>query len=198
MRFKTLVLGFCGAGAIVLLAAGSALAALSASATISTSQSSGPFNYTINLTNTGTVPISTFWFAWTPPGAPVEYSLLPSVPSAVTAPANWLDPVIGPPTNFPGYSIEYYDSTGGTNAIQPGNSAQFGFTSNDSPTSLQANQFGFIPILTSTIYGGFPLVGADNVFTVNVTAAPEPSSILLVGIGAAGLLFWRRKRLAGA
>jgi hypothetical protein len=198
MRFKTLVLGFCGAGALVLLAAGPALAALSASATISTSQNSGPFNYTINLTNTGTIPISTFWFAWTPPGAPTEYSLLPSVPSAVTAPANWLDPVIGPPINIPGYSIEYYDSTGGTNAIQPGNSALFGFTSNDSPTTLLGNQFGFIPILTSTIYAGFPLSATQALFTVNVTAAPEPSSFLLAGIGAVGLLVWRRKRFAGA
>lgn len=198
MHFKSLVLSLSLAGALVLAAVSPALAALSASATISTSQSSGPFNYTINLTNTGTVPISTFWFAWTPPGAPVEYSLLPSVPSAVTAPANWLDPVIGPPVNIPGYSIEYYDSAGGANAIQPGNSAQFGFTSNDSPAALQGNQFGFIPILTSTIYAGFPLSATQALFTVTVTAAPEPSSILLAGIGAAGLLVWRRKRLAGA
>ena len=198
MHFKSSVLWLCAVGALVFAVASPALADLAATATISTSQSSGPFNYTINLTNTGTVPISTFWFAWTPPGAPVEYSLLPSAPTAVTGPANWLDPVIGPPVNIPGYSIEYYDSAGGTNAIQPGNSALFGFTSNDSPAALQGNQFGFIPILTSTIYGGFPLAGADKLFTVTVTAAPEPSSFLLAGLGAVGLLVWRRKRLAGA
>ena len=39
--------------------------ALSASATISTSQTSAPFTYTISLNNIGNTNIGTLWFAWT-------------------------------------------------------------------------------------------------------------------------------------
>lgn len=73
-------------GAVVILAsAGSAWAAISATAVVTTSQTAAPYNYTVTLQNTGTTPIGTFWFAWTPP--PHEYNFLPHVPTAISGPA---------------------------------------------------------------------------------------------------------------
>jgi hypothetical protein len=195
MHAKTSVLSFCSALGLILVAA-PAIAQLSASATISTSQLVSPFTYTIDLTNTGSSPISTFWFAWTPPGQPTEYSFLPSVPTSPSAPSGWLDPVV---SGFPGYSIEYYDGAGGTNAIQPGHDGLFQFTSADSPTTLQGKAFGVYPILDSTMYASFPESGSDVVFSATFVQVPEPSSIVLAGLGGlAGLMAWRRRRLAGA
>ena len=195
MHAKRSALGFCSA-LVLIFAAAPAFAQLSATATISTSQSISPFTYTIDLTNTGSSPISTFWFAWTPPGQPTEYSFLPSSPTSPSAPSGWISPVV---SGFPGFSIEYYDLAGGTNAIQPGNDGLFQFTSTDSPTTLQGKAFGVFPILDSTIYAGYPEAGSDVVFTATFVQAPEPSTIVLAGIsGLAGLLVWRRRRMAGA
>src|SRR5439155_22321495 len=42
-----------------------AFGAISASTMITTTSTNAPFNYTMSVTNTGTVPIGTLWFAWT-------------------------------------------------------------------------------------------------------------------------------------
>ncbi len=159
---------------------------LSATATISAVPSGPNFNYTISLTNTGTMNIGTFWFAWTPPMMPIEYDFLPSAPFSISQPAGWLGPAS---FGFPGYSIEYYNSTG--SLIGPGQTGTFHFSSPDSPTTLQGSTFGF-PNTTSFIYAGAPEVGSTA--RVNPVIVPEPSTYVLLAAGAISMLSLRRRR----
>src|SRR6476660_1352749 len=92
-----------------------ACAALTGTATISSAPNGANFDYTIVLTNTGTTNIGTFWFAWTPPGQPIEYDFLPSPANPTTFPSGWLGYDV---PGFPGYSLEFYNYTGSN--IAPG------------------------------------------------------------------------------
>jgi hypothetical protein len=179
----------------VWLAAAPALGALSGTATISATPSGVNYDYTIVLTNpsaSGT-SISTFWFAWTPPGDPVEYDFLPSAPTQTSQPSGWAG-LISP--GFPGYSIEYYNVSGST--IAPGQTGTFHFTSPDSPSVLQGHAFGIFPITESFIYattpstpGGIP---AGSFAQVNPVFVPEPSASALLAAGCMGALCRRRRR----
>jgi hypothetical protein len=178
-------------GATVLLSMSAhAFAGLLASASISTSSTSAPYNYTIKLNDTGTTNIGTFWFAWT--DVPANYDFLPSSPTVTTMPSGWIAPITH--SGFPGdgYAIEFYNLSG--SAITPGHSATFKFTSPDSPATLAANAFiPFDKVTTSIVYIGFPQT--DPGFGFNVAPVPEPSTIVLGAVGACvGLLIWRRRR----
>jgi hypothetical protein len=172
---------------LVLSAASTSLADLSATATISTSSASAPYDYQVNVTNTGTTDIGTFWFAWTPPGQPIEYDFLPSVASIVSQPSGWLGYDV---PGFPGHSLEFYNYTGA--AIAPGETGLFEFTSADSPSTLAGTSFFDLPITTSVIYAGSPLVGTSAF--VSVTAVPEPTSIVPAITGGVLLLLWFKKQ----
>lgn len=167
---------------LVLSTPSTSLADLSATATISTSSASAPYDYKVNVTNTGDTDIGTFWFAWTPPGQPVEYDFLPSPANIATQPSGWFGYSV---SGSPGYSLEFYNYTGSN--IAPGETGLFEFTSNDSPSTLAGTFFGF-PITTSVIYAGTPLSG-EAAF-VSVTAVPEPGSVVPAIIGGLSLLFW--------
>jgi hypothetical protein len=181
--------GFLMAG-LLMMGSDSAWGALGATATISATPSGPSFNYTIMLTNTGTTNIGTFWFAWTPPGAPVEYDFLPSAPSSITQPAGW----VGLSSfGFPGYSIESYNLTG--SLIAPGQTGIFQFASSDSPATLQGTSIFEFPITTSFIYEGPPEVGATAEVTP-VFVVPEPASLGLVVAGGLTLLVRPRRRQA--
>lgn len=172
---------------VLTMAINPALGALGASATISSTPNGANFDYTVKVTDTGTTPIGTFWFAWTPPDAPFEYDFLPSTPSTASQPSGWAGIISA---GFPGTSIEYYNVSG--SAIGVGDTGTFHFTTADSPTDLQGTSLGF-PITESFIYEGAPEEGAfaevDPVFTV-----PEPSSFALAAIGAACLMRRRRSK----
>jgi hypothetical protein len=166
----------------------SALAQESATATISSTPDGPDFDYTISLTNTGSTAIGTFWFAWTPPNQPFEYDFLPSSPLATSEPIGW----VGPGSlGSPGYSIEYYNVSG--SAISHGQTATFGFTSSDSPTTLQGTSLGF-PITTSFIYTGAPEVG--TAVEVSPVFVPEPSWLALA-LPLALIAVAARRRAAG-
>ncbi|HSV16004.1 MAG TPA: PEP-CTERM sorting domain-containing protein [Tepidisphaeraceae bacterium] len=163
--------------------------ALSASASLSTSQASAPFTYTIKLTNTGDLNIASFWFAWT--DVPAAYDFLPTAPTNVVAPSGWFAPVVhafGPPN---GYSLEFYVFG---NGITPGNTGTFQFTSNDTPAQLGGPAwFGGHTGTDSVIYQGLPQSATSAHIAV---AVPEPASLTLGGVGGM-LLLMRRRRTVG-
>ncbi len=169
---------------VLCLAVSPAFGQLAGTATIFGTPDGANYDYTISLKDTGSTNIGTFWFAWTPPGQPFEYDFLPSQPLSTTQPAGW---IVGPFAGFPGYSIEYYNSTG--SLIAPGATATFTFTSPDSPTTLQGTSFGF-PITTSFIYAGNPEVGSDA--QVSPVFVPEPSTYAMLAVSCIGLLALRR------
>ncbi|MEY2394427.1 MAG: hypothetical protein QOF94_772 [Acidobacteriaceae bacterium] len=172
--------------ALLYIAVAPAFGQLNATATIAAIPDGADFDYTISLTNTGSSNIGTFWFAWTPPGMPVEYDFLPSAPFSISQPTGWLGPAS---FGFPGYSIEYYNSTG--SLIGPGETATFQFTSPDSPAILQGSTFGF-PNTTSFIYAGSPEVGSTA--RVDPVFVPEPSTYSLLVLSCAGLVPLLRRR----
>ena len=172
--------------ALLCIAIAPAFGQLAATATISAIPNGPNFDYTISLTNTGTMDIGTFWFAWTPPGMPTEYDFLPSEPFSISQPTGWLGPASA---GFPGFSIEYYNHGG--SLIAPKETATFQFTSPDSPVTLQGSSFGF-PRTTSFSYSGSPEVGPTA--RVDPVFVPEPSTYALLAAGCAGLLALRRRK----
>ena len=179
-----------GVALIVFLPA-TAFAGLLATATVSTSSTSAPYDYTISLHNSGTTNIGTLWFAWT--DQPLNYDFLPSSPTVTGMPSGWIAPIqhnAGIPGD--GYSIEYYNLTG--SAIAPGANATFSFTSPDPPATIAGP--AFVPgnqVTTSFIYGGFPQ--SDAGFKFNASVVPEPSTLLLAGVGIvlSLLTLWGRR-----
>ncbi|HEY1603023.1 MAG TPA: hypothetical protein VGG64_25690 [Pirellulales bacterium] len=179
--------------ALLICAPSTAFAGLLASATVSTTSTSAPYDYTVTLQNTGTTNIGTFWFGWT--ATPIDYDFLPSLPTVTSMPTGWIAP-ISHNSAIPGdgYGIEYYNLTG--SAIAPGGTAKFEFTSPDSPAVLESQAFFPVDkVTTSFLYIGFPFGDAGQQFDAKVV--PEPTGLLLAGAGAAiGLLALRRaKRL---
>lgn len=181
-----------GAMAGLFVGAAACYGQLAATATISSVPDGPNFDYTISLTNIGTANIGTFWFAWTPPGQPVEYDFLPSLPSSAGGPTGWTGYLS---SGFPGSSIEYYNISG--NSIAQGQTGTFTFTSHDTPTQLQGSTFGF-PNTTSFIYTATPSIAgnppAGTPAQVSPTLVPEPSSLVLGCLGLAGWAGWRRAR----
>ena len=90
--------------ATIMLGADAAFAQVSATAAI-TAAADGPnkFLYTINLHNTGTANIETFWFSWLPD----NYDFLPSLPTVTNKPANWTSVI---ESGVYGKSIEFYNN----------------------------------------------------------------------------------------
>src|ERR1700722_11270573 len=88
------------------------------------------FDYTLTLTNTGSVALESLWYAWIPgefflPHAPVSAS-----GTADGATSGWAATIVSDSIQFQGNS---------TDAIQPGQSATFTFVSTDSPATLAGN-----------------------------------------------------------
>jgi hypothetical protein len=167
--------------AVTAFAATSHAGTLSATATISDVQvSPGVYDYSINLNDTGTTTIGTFWFSWIP-GA----GFLSAAPSDVMSPSGWTDLV----TNG-GKAIQW-TSTESSSLLGPGMSLDgFSFDSTETPAQLELDFAGpgtgtGDPVLTSTIYSGAPFSDAGSILVVSET--PEPGTLLLTlsGIGLA-------------
>jgi hypothetical protein len=157
-----------------------------ATATVSTSQTSAPFTYSITLKDAGTTNIGSFWFAWLP-----GEDFLPTTPTNVFKPSGWSALVTGGGAGD-GHAIEFVDNGA---PLTPGSSLSgFGFTSSDTPAELA----GKSPFFTNTLVGtSFVYLGAplnDPGFQFAAAFVPEPSCLVLAGIGA--LIGWISGRKA--
>jgi len=145
------------------------MASLAASAVISSTPAGSNFNYTIDLSNSSQSAdsIGTFWYAWIP--QPFE-DFLATKPVSVTPPAGWTDTI----TNIgssDGYAIEFNAS--GTANVKPGSSLDFGFTSADTPASVNGDSVFYpgTPVGTSFVYSQDSEGGYSDEFVV----APAPT-----------------------
>ena len=127
------------------------LAGITASGVISSTPDGSNFDYTIDLSNSSssTASIGTFWYAWIP--QPFE-DFLATNPVSVSPPAGWTDTI----TNIgssDGFAIEFI-STGSADNVQPGSSLDFGFTSADTPASVNGDSVFYpgTPVGTSFVY----------------------------------------------
>jgi hypothetical protein len=129
--------------------------------------SSTIFNYQITLSDTGSTPLGTFWFGWTP-----GRDFMNSTPTAVSDPTGWTDTITNEGSGD-GFAIQW---VAGSNAVSVGHSLTgFDFSSAQSPTELAGKSafFSSIPVETSTVYSGAPFSDAGDQF---VAAAPTVST----------------------
>jgi len=148
-----------------------------ASSTISGVQDpvvSGEYDYTITLTaQTGSVPIDSFWFAWTP-----GHDYLGSAPTSITGGDGWTG-------SASSTSIQFVDGT----PITAGSSETFHFDNMDTPSQM-ATEVG--PAHSVAYAGGIFSTPSE---TIGVQAVPEPSVLSLLTVSAVGFgaRLFRRK-----
>jgi hypothetical protein len=147
----------------------------------------GLFHYALTLNDTGTTNVGTLWFSWTP-----GQDYMPTVPSSITAPANWTFSIFGANNAADGSSIRWVANAGFLETPAQSLSG-FAFNSMTTPTQMAGvNSFAFgnsNPVATAFIYSAGPF--SDAGFQLAATAAaatPEPSSILLTLLGGGMLL----------
>jgi len=150
------------------------MASITASGLISSTPAGSNFNYTIALSNSSssTASIGTFWYAWI--AVPFE-DFLATKPVSVSPPAGWTETL----TNIgstDGYAIEFV-SSGAADNVQPGSTLNFGFTSADTPASVNGDSVFYpgTPVGTSFVYSLGPEQGVSDQFVV--AAAPTLQSI---------------------
>ena len=162
-------------------------------ATITTTQTSAPYTYSLALDNTGTLPIDTFWFAWL---ASPELDFMSVAPTSIQYPANWVG-LTSHQGGTDGYGVEYYAFGGG---LAPGGTLTgFKFVSTESPSQLMGDVsvpgVGNLPVTTTFLYNGGAF--SANVAQITPTVVPEPSTIVLGVVGSLGLWYaWRRSAQA--
>jgi hypothetical protein len=165
----------------------SALAQTSASATIAEVGHSGSnYEYSIDLTNTGSTGIETYWYSWVP-----GQNYLPSTPSNFTEPGGWNAPTVtGGGNSTDGKAIRWESSTG----LAAGDSATFTFWIADAPSVIFGNSpfHGGPPIGTSFVYSGIFPSGTSHEFVTQPVPGPS-SALALVG----GLIGFARRRRKG-
>ncbi len=140
-------------------------------------------DYTIALTNSAssTDSLETFWFSWVP-----GKDFMGQSPLSVTPPAGWTDIITnGGPTD--GFAIQFKTSTA---ALAPGGTLDFSFISPETLAQIEGNSpfYGGVPELTAFVYQGQPFVG--DFLQFQVTAVPEPSSMILGALGVTACGGW--------
>ncbi len=147
----------------------SAGAVVMGTATISTTQTSAPYTYSLTLQNTGTLPIDTFWFAWLDNP---ELDFMTVAPTNIQFPANWVG-LTSHQAGADGYGVEYYAFGGG---LAPGSTLTgFKFVSTESPSQLMGNVsvpgVGTLPVTTTFLYNGGAFTA--NVAEIKTTVVPR-------------------------
>ncbi|MEI9987418.1 MAG: hypothetical protein WDN69_32320 [Aliidongia sp.] len=153
------------AAALTAFLPASAQAALSATATISSSQNSdGSFHYEMTLTNTGSTTIGTFWFSWIP-GA----NYMQATPTNIQAPSGWTEnTVMGG-----GTSLQYVaNSLLASGATLSG----FSFDSPLTPAQMTGPSSGGNLVDTSFVYIAAPLADPGEKIVPTAAAPLAPST----------------------
>jgi len=149
---------------LALLVATPAFAQLSGTAILTASPAAGgQFNDTIVLHNTGTTTIGTFWLGWIP-----GEDFLPSEPTAITAPLGWYGYAV--PDFYGTYSLEFYAYSPAYYLPAGGSLTGFGFTTFDSPQTLQgiSTEYPRYHCTDSYLYIGSPEADPGFLFNVSV------------------------------
>jgi hypothetical protein len=141
---------------------------------------SGPYTYNLTFSDDANAssPIGSVWYAWVP-GA----FYLPGVPTSAAAPAGWTASVSLNSIQFTADSAANYITPGGS---LPG----FSYQATYSPATLAATPNSG----DSFAYSAGLFSDAGNIFTVQLVAAPEPSTLMLFISGATGLCIVGRRK----
>jgi hypothetical protein len=145
---------------------------------------SGPYTYALSFSDapSATSPVGSVWYAWVP-----GFFYLPGVPTSASVPAGWA-------ANISGNSIQF-TANAPANYITPGNSLSgFGYQATFSPAQLAAAPNSG----RSDAYSAGLFSDGGNIFTVQIVAVPEPSTLTLLICGAVGLCLVGRRRLRAA
>ncbi len=141
--------------------------------------SPGVYQYTLTIMDAGTatLPVASFWYAWTPGSF-----YLPSAPTSAGGNADWTAHIFGD-------SIQFSANSAAAD-ITPGTSQTFTYVASFTPQVLAAAPNNGL----SVAYAGALQSTPSENFTV--VAAPEPSTLTLLSLGLGGLcLAARRNRL---
>lgn len=144
--------------------------------------SPGVWQYNLNLTDTGTTTVGTFWFAWKPGD-----NFMAAVPTDITNPAGWSSVITsGGPSS--GNAIQWRAGAG--DDLAAGDSlGGFSFESTLSPAQLAAHAIGSpgFAVDSAVIYSRAPFsdAGFDLQATPASATAPEPADLSLCGLGLA-------------
>ena len=154
-----------------------------ASGTISGS-GSGPYTYNLSFSDSpsATSPIGSVWYGWTTSGF-----FLPGSPTSASAPTGWTAALDGNSVQYTANSSASYIPIGGT-------LSGFGYHATFSPATLAGTPNSGL----SEAYAAGLFTDGGNIFTVQIVAVPEPSTLTLLVCGAIGLCLAGRRRLRAA
>jgi hypothetical protein len=171
----------------LILVAGIATSVLAqgeiASGTISGS-GSGPYTYALSFSDSpsATSPIGMVWYGWTTSGF-----FLPGNPTSASAPSGWTAALSGNSVQYTANSPASYIPIGGT-------LSGFGYHAAFSPATLAGTPNSGL----SEAYAAGLFSDAGSIFTVQIVAVPEPSTLTLLVCGAIGLCLVGHRRLRAA